>query len=90
MVTLEPSAAEGWACIDELRRAQPHIGVMVSGIPGSGAERAHLYDLGADLIVGHDAGQEELVAMMDAVIARLARRPGPASPPFSASAGHSD
>ena len=78
MVTFEPSVREGFVCIDELRKVQPHIGVVVSGIRLSGTERAHLFDLGADLIGGDDAGPEELMAMMEAVIGRLSRRPGPA------------
>jgi hypothetical protein len=50
MVSLEPSPCEGFACVKELKRTQPHIGVLVSGLRLSGKERANLCDLGADLI----------------------------------------
>jgi hypothetical protein len=87
MVSLEPSPREGFACIKDFRRAQPHIGVVVSGLCLSGTERANLYDLGADLIVGEDPCEEEMIAMMEAVIRLLKRSQSHASSPLCARAG---
>jgi hypothetical protein len=87
MVSLEPSPREGFACIKDFRRAQPHIGVVVSGLCLSGKERANLYDLGADLIVGEDPCEEEMIAMMEAVIRLLKRSQSHASSPLCARAG---
>jgi hypothetical protein len=87
MVSLEPSPREGFACIKEFRKAQPHIGVVVSGLRLSGTERANLYDLGVDLILGDDPCKEELIAMMEAVIRLLKRSQSQALSALRAGAG---
>ena len=87
MVSLEPSPREGLACIKDFRREQPHVGVVVSGLCLSGTERANLYDLGVDLIVGDDPCKEELIAMMEAVIRLLKRSQSQALSALRAGAG---